>query len=101
MDAGEQQLALLLLCHLISAKVMFLEIQDQAESGYQSAKVATASCLTNILAVRAEGMAIAALLCDSLVLLNRKARGKTGEPQTLEAGGKGENNGGLIPKQSL
>lgn len=56
MNAGEQRLTLLFRGHLISAKVMFLEIQDQAESGHQSVKGATASCLTNILAVHAEGM---------------------------------------------
>ncbi len=31
-NAGEQRLTLLSRCHLISAKVMFLEIQDQAET---------------------------------------------------------------------
>lgn len=53
-NAGEQRLTLLSRCHLIPAKVMFLEIQDQAESRNQSVKCATASCLTNILAVHAE-----------------------------------------------
>lgn len=55
-NAGLHQLTLLFQCHLICAKVTFLEIQDQAESRYRSVKGAPASCLTNILAVHAEGI---------------------------------------------